>query len=279
VATPAGIDPQTGTKRDIEQIAEFVNSTVRSPPTATGPAMRRGSLPAIKGRHGLNDWLYSRWGNGGNAIYTGVGSLVAMLVSAGAAWATKQPLLFPSLGASAFLFFETPMAEVASPRNTIIGHYVGAAVGFFWLFAFGLIGKPDALAVGYTAGRWAAVALSLSITGATLRLLRAAHPPAGATTLIVSLGLLNTGHDMFILVLAVLLLTFTCGVFNRICGVPAPVWVKPWPGLTAFLRLPSRTPPGPEMPFAGGLLDQVRVKPVTGQDKPVPRQDKPPSAR
>ena len=45
-----------------------------------------------------------------------------MLLSGGAAWAFDEPLLFPSLGARAFLIFETPMALVASPRNTVIGH-------------------------------------------------------------------------------------------------------------------------------------------------------------
>ena len=87
--------------------------------------------------------------------------------------------MFPSLGATAFLFFETPMAEVASPRNTIIGHCVGAAIAFCWLVVFGLTDAPSALEAGFTLERAAAVALSVGCTGGVLRLLRAAHPPAG----------------------------------------------------------------------------------------------------
>ncbi len=251
------MDPQ----RDINQIAEFVNSSVR--PTVAPPpaAMRQGSLPGIKGRHGFNDWLYAHWGNRGNAFYTGLGSLIAMLISGGVAWAADEPLLFPSLGATAFLFFETPMAEVSSPRNTIIGHYIAGAVAFFWLWVFGLLDQPTAIEVGFDAERWIAIALSLAFTGLILRLLRAAHPPAGATTVIVALGLLDTPEQMAALAIGVLLVAIPAGIINRICGVPSPLWVKPYQGLGALFRPGSSEPAKPDVPFAGGLLDQWRSQP------------------
>lgn len=243
-------------KRDIDQIAEFVNSSVRStPPPGAAAGPRQGSLPGIKGRRGFNDWLYSHWGNRGNAVYTGIGGLLIMLLSGGVAWAVDEPLLFPSLGASAFLFFETPMALVASPRNTVIGHYVGGAVAFFWLYVFDLLDQPTAIEVGFTDGRWAAVALSLAFTGLILRLLRAAHPPAGATTVIVALGLLDTPEQMAVLALGVLLVAIPAGIINRLCGVPSPLWVKPYPGLRALLRPGSVPPQQAAAPFVGGLLD------------------------
>ena len=133
--------------------------------------------------------------------------------------------MFPSLGATAFLFFETPMAEVASIRNTIIGHPVGAAVAFVWLNVFGLVGDPSAIATGFTAERVACVALSLGFTGGILRLLRAAHPPAGATTVIVSIGLLTTWDELLILIAGVALLARLglvpeprCSACPRRCG-------------------------------------------------------------
>ncbi len=51
------------TERDLDQIAEYADASVRT-------VSRRGSLAPIKGRHGVNAWLYARWGNRGNAIYT-----------------------------------------------------------------------------------------------------------------------------------------------------------------------------------------------------------------
>lgn len=262
-----GIDPRRDTRRDLEQISEYVNSTVLTPapPPGVAAAARRGSLPAIVGRHGFNDWLYSRWGNRGNALYTAMGSLIAMLLSGGLAWASHEPFVFPSLGATAFLFFETPMAEVASPRNTIVGHYVAAAVGYFWLWVFGLLHTGSAIQTGFNGNRWAAVALSLALTGLVLRLLRAAHPPAGATTVIVSLGLLHTPHQMLILALGVLVVTIPAGIVNRICGVPSPLWVKPWPGLRTLVGRPGGPPAPPPAPFMGGLLEQWRSVEPAGQ--------------
>jgi hypothetical protein len=225
-----------GTQRDIDAIAEFADSSIRAtvPVAPAGP--RRGSLPGIKARKGLNNWLYSHWGNRGNAVYTFIGSLLTIGISGLVAWWLDEPFLFPSLGATAFLMFETPLAEVSSPRNAVIGHMVGAAVAFFWLWVFSLIAMPSAIQAGFTDARVAAIALSLAFTGGILRVLRAAHPPAGATTVIVALGLLDTGHQMIILAIGVLLVVIPAGIINRLLGVPAPLWSGPYTGLVAGLR-------------------------------------------
>jgi CBS domain-containing membrane protein len=204
-------------QRDIDQIAEYADSGVRQ-------MIRTGSLAPIAGRRGFNEWLYKKWGNRGNAVYTGLGSLVTIALSGLIAWALQEPLVFPSLGATAFLFFETPMAEVASIRNTIIGHTVGAAVAFFWLNVFGFVGDPSGIVTGFDAARVACVALSLGFTGFFLRLLRAAHPPAGATTVIVSIGLLTTWDEVLVLIGGVALLAASAWCLNRLLGVPAPIW-------------------------------------------------------
>jgi CBS domain-containing membrane protein len=209
-----------GSERDVDAIAEYADASVRV-------MNRRGSLVPISGRHGFNEWLYNRWGNRGNALYTFTGGLLTIALSGGVAWALDEPLVFPSLGATAFLFFETPMAEVASPRNTIIGHYVGALVATIWLFVFGLQDHANVLVEGFTLERAAAVALSVACTGGILRLLRAAHPPAGATTVIVSAGLLHTAHQLAALAAGVALLTLSAHVVNRLLGVPAPRWAAP----------------------------------------------------
>jgi CBS domain-containing membrane protein len=209
-----------GTDRDVEQIAEYADATVRQ-------MARRGSLAPIAGRRGLNAWLYDKWGNRGNAVYTFLGGLLTIALSGALAWALDEPLVFPSLGATAFLFFETPMAEVASPRNALIGHYVGAVVALVWLFVFGLQDNPNALVEGFSLERAAAVALSVGCTGGLLRLLRAAHPPAGATTVIVSMGLLHNAEQIAALVAGVALLTLTAHAANRVLGVPAPRWASP----------------------------------------------------
>jgi CBS domain-containing membrane protein len=202
---------------EIDHIAEFADSGVRI-------FQRQGSLVGVPGSYGLKRWLYTHWRNNGNAIYTFVGSLLAIGLSGTWAYVVKQPLLFPSLGATAFLIFETPMAEVGSPRNTIIGHSVGVAAAVFSLAIFGLLHSPSVYVIGISVPRIAAVALSVALTGGILRVLRSAHPPAGATTIIVASGLLHTPKQLADVIIGVLLLTIAGWLLNRAMGVPAPIW-------------------------------------------------------
>jgi CBS domain-containing membrane protein len=202
---------------ELDHIAEFADSGVRI-------FQRQGSLVGVPGSYGLKRWLYRRWRNNGNAIYTFVGSLVAIGLSGTWAYIVKQPLVFPSLGATAFLIFETPMAEVGSPRNTIIGHTVGILAGVVSLAVFGLLHAPSVYVSGITVPRVFAIALAVALTGGVLRVLRAAHPPAGATTIIVASGLLHAPRQLLDIFVGVVLLTIAGWCLNRVMGVPAPVW-------------------------------------------------------
>lgn len=55
-------------------------------------------------------------------------------------------------------------------------------------------------------------------------LLRAGHPPAGATTLIVSLGIISKPRELVIIEVAVFLLVAQALVINRMAGLPYPAW-------------------------------------------------------
>lgn len=175
--------------------------------------------------HGIHKRLVESFGQRwGESLYTFVACLLALVVSGIAAYLTKEPLLFPSLGPTAFLFFEQPMAAPASPRNTLIGHAVAILAGALALAVFGLLDDPSVLREGVTLARIGAGSLSLALTGAVLLLLRSSHPPAGATVLIVSLGLLRTPREMLILMAGVVILTVAGWIINRAAGVPMPVW-------------------------------------------------------
>ena len=137
---------------------------------------------------------------------------------------TGSPFIFPSLGPTAFLFFYTPLAPAASPRNTLIGHAIGAGVGYFSLVVTGLTAAGPALAVGVTWPRVIAAALSLGLTAGLMVLLKSPHPPAGATTLIVSLGILTGLWQLALLMVAVVLLTLQAIGINRLAGIPYPFW-------------------------------------------------------
>lgn len=147
-----------------------------------------------------------------------------MAVSGFAAYLFDQPFFFPSLGPTVYLFFESPMAPMSSPRNTIIGHFVAIIAGGISLFVFGLLGAPSILEVGVSLARVGAGTLSVALTGAVLLLLRSSHPPTGATTLIVSLGFLQMPREMLMLMSGIVILTVAAWAINRLLGVPVSIW-------------------------------------------------------
>ena len=109
----------------------------------------------------------------GRAIFTFVNGTISVALLAGVARLAEAPFVFPSLGPTAFLFFYRPRAEAASPRNTIAGHFIGAAAGWVSLVMFGLVGAPSAIVAGVSWGRAAAAGLSLGVTGGLMALLDA----------------------------------------------------------------------------------------------------------
>jgi CBS-domain-containing membrane protein len=134
--------------------------------------------------------------------------------------------VFPSLGPTAFLFFFTPTLPTASPRNTLYGHAIGIGCGYGALWLMGLQHAPPAMVMGVNPARIGAAAISLAATGALMILLKAAHPPAGATTLIISLGIITRPQHLVIMLLAVALLTGQAIILNRLAGIDYPLWAK-----------------------------------------------------
>ncbi|MEX0796522.1 MAG: HPP family protein [Acidimicrobiia bacterium] len=162
-------------------------------------------------------------------IFSLINGIVSIGIMAGAAWVTASPFVFPSLGPTAFLFFYTPTMASAAPRNTIFGHLIGAAAGYLSLVAFGLTEAAPALASSVTGPRVGAAALSLGLTSGLMVWLKVPHPPAGATTLIVSLGILRTLPQLGVLMLAVVLLTVQGFLINRAAGIDYPPWAPRTP--------------------------------------------------
>ena len=73
-------------------------------------------------------------------------------------------------------------------------------------------------------GTAVAAALSLRLTAGLVVLLKSPHPPAGATTLIISLGILTKPEQLLLLMVAVVLLTVQAFVINRLAGINYPLW-------------------------------------------------------
>lgn len=160
---------------------------------------------------------------GGISIYIGFHLGLLGLLS----WVTGQPFLIPSLGPSIFLLGTLPDDEMNYPRRIIGGQFIGAIAGFV---SFHLI-------VGSLEPLTTTPALSLSVLKQVLSSFAAAilttfgmyladvqHPPAYATTLIVSLGLLTTPLGVAVFMLAVLLMAG----MHEIIGKRGPIWNLPY---------------------------------------------------
>lgn len=161
------------------------------------------------------------------AAFAFINGCVSIGLMAVLAVLTNSPFIFPSLGPTAFLFFYTPTAPPASPRNAVVGHLIGVCAGYFALAVTGLTSAPAATAIGVSWPRAIAAALSLGLTAGLMVLLRSPHPPAGATTLIVSLGILHSPLSLLILMAGVIVLTLQAIVINKLAGIDYPWWNPP----------------------------------------------------
>lgn len=176
---------------------------------------RRARLPFLTERYD-HIWVMG--------LFSLVNGLISIAIMSAAAWVTGQPFIFPSLGPTAFLFFYTPSVPAASPRNALGGHLVGVLAGYLALVVFGLTDAGPAVTEGVSAARVGAAAVSLGLTSGVMVWLRVPHPPAGATTLIISLGILRTPWQLVVLMVAVGLLTVQAILINRLAGLDYPFW-------------------------------------------------------
>lgn len=163
------------------------------------------------------------------AAFMFINGFVTIAILAATAMVTRIPFIFPSLGPTAFLLFFTPNAPTASPRHTIYGHAIGIFCGYGALWLMHLEHAPPALVTGVDLHRVVAAALSLAATGALMILLKAAHPPAGATTLIISLGIVTRPFYLVIIEVAVALLCLQAIAINRLAGLDYPLWARRTP--------------------------------------------------
>ena len=133
------------------------------------------------------------------------------------AWMAGKPWLIPSLGPTAYLQAETPAHPSARFYNTVTGHLIGLSMGFLSVMMFSAWDSPSPL-IDHQLGinRVWASALALTLTLLVALLLKASHPPAGATTLLVSLGALRTREDALNMIAGVLLVALLGEVLRKL---------------------------------------------------------------
>lgn len=143
-----------------------------------------------------------------DAWVAAIGQAFLILAAALVAWACGKPLIFASLGPTAFEQIETPERPSAHPYNVVIGHLIAVLAGFISLAILGAWSAPPVSAHGVPLPRvWAAV-LATVLTVLGTQFARATQPAALSTTLLISLGIMQTRQDGFIIMAGVLLMAF-----------------------------------------------------------------------
>lgn len=163
----------------------------------------------------------------GTSLYAGLLFTVLGVI----AWGSGQPFIFPSLGPTAFLLaFDRQSGRTQSYR--IIGsHLIGGLAGLFaWSIVASGVSITATLPPFSVEGFRLAVSATVSIVLTSWAMIAtdAIHPPACATTLIVSLGLLSTPPRVAIIVGSVSILVLFHNsvllVFKRLVGDSHPLY-------------------------------------------------------
>jgi hypothetical protein len=125
------------------------------------------------------------------------------------AWITGLPLVVSSLAPSLLLAAATPDARESSAGSLVSGHGIAVVAALAVIAAFGLGSEPSALVAGVTTARMAAVPAALVLTLAGMLAVGRLHAPAGATALLVVLGIVRPGGDVVVLAATI---AYTAGV-------------------------------------------------------------------
>jgi CBS-domain-containing membrane protein len=166
----------------------------------------------------LHSRLAEPKGRLGAGLYAAVLSLIVLAASGAIGLTVHAPWLFPSLGPTVMLFFESPQEKSSRPSNALIGHGVGLLAGVACLYGFDLQDTPSVPAGGLTMAHLVAGALSVALTTFVLTWTNRPHPPAGATTLIVSLGILAGPTQLLSMAGAIIFITVLGWGLNLILG-------------------------------------------------------------
>ena len=144
----------------------------------------------------------------GDLLWATVGEGGLVLALAAIGWATRQPLIFASLGPTAYELVEQPQARSARAYNIIVGHLIGLGAGFLALYLLNAWIEPNVILTGIVSTRRLfAVTLAASLTTLITLILKAGQPAALATTLLISLGSMQTFHDAVAIIVGVLIIT------------------------------------------------------------------------
>lgn len=134
------------------------------------------------------------------------GEALLILIAGLAGWLSHQPLIFASLGPTAYELIETPHRRSAQPYSIFVGHLTGVVAGYLALAATGLWTAQGSPLDGIPLMQVIAVVLATALTVFGTILLRASQPAAIATSMLIALGMMSAPRDAIAIMASVTLI-------------------------------------------------------------------------
>lgn len=133
-----------------------------------------------------------------------------VLLAGGLGYITGNLWLFPSLGPSIFMLVESPHQKSSSIYNMTVGHLVGIISGYALAIITGAAYIPSAFDVDHLQlSQIVASCIAIALVMLIHILLNASHPPAIATTFLITLGSFKaTLHDLSAILIGIVITTF-----------------------------------------------------------------------
>jgi CBS-domain-containing membrane protein len=166
--------------------------------------------PVTKRKQGMDAIPELIWAPLVGAVLTLIPGLIGL--------AAGNPWLFPSLGPTAFLQAANPQQPSSRFYNTLVGHLLGVAAGVLAVLVLAASNEPSVLATHqlYPHRVWAS-GLAIALTLLFQLILRASHPPAAATTLLITLGGFNPNwKDISTIMIGVAIIAIAGEVMRRL---------------------------------------------------------------
>ncbi len=152
------------------------------------------------------------------AVGDALAASIVMVIVGAFSLASGRPILFASLGPTALLQIEYPEHRAARFYNTVVGHLAAATAAFLAVIVSGAQSSPVATRQ-LSPERVLAATVALGLTIVLTRLLRASHPPAASTALLIALGGFDvTLHDAATIAIGVVLVAIVGGGVRRLRG-------------------------------------------------------------
>jgi hypothetical protein len=150
----------------------------------------------------------------------------AMLTAiAGIGVAAKEPLLFASLGPSAYLAARKPQEKSTTFHNVFFGHLIGLGAGFLSVWVLGASHAPVPFLSSYSIApiRLAVIALAVFLSLFVDALLGIDHTATEATTLLVATGFFRTAMDALVVIQSVAIMAVLSELFRRLRAPDRPI--------------------------------------------------------